>query len=77
VTVNGSPISNLEATEDTNTHLYFAYNHSGHEVIIKSVNVVPEFPSAVTLLPIMIIILLVAAIAKRRRMRDQKGCGTV
>ena len=77
VTVNGSPISNLEATEDTNTHLYFAYNHSGHEVIIKSVNVVPEFPSAATLLPIMMIILLVATIAKRRCMRDQKGCGTV
>jgi len=74
VTVNGSPISNLKATEDTNTHLHFTYNHSAHEVIIKSVNVVPEFPSAVTLLPIMMIILLGVAIAKRRRMRDQKGC---
>lgn len=70
VTVNGFLINDLKTTEDTNTYLYFTYNHSANEVIIKSVNVVPEFPSVATLLPIMIIILLGAVIAKRRLKRD-------
>lgn len=72
VTVNGFLINDLKTTEDTNTYLYFTYNHSANEVIIKSVNVVPEFPSTATLLPIMIIILPGAVIAKKRLTRDRK-----
>ncbi len=69
VTVNGFLINDLKTTEDNNTYLYFTYNHSSQEVIIKSVNAVPEFPSAATLLPIMIITLLGAVIAKRKPTR--------
>jgi hypothetical protein len=70
VTVNGSPINSLKTAEDTNTYLYFTYDHSAHEVIIKSVYAIPEFPSALTLLPIMLIILLGVVIATKRPPRD-------
>lgn len=73
VTVNGLPINDLKTTEDANTYLHFTYNHSTHEIVIESVNVVPEFPSVMSLLPAMAIALLVVIIAKRNVSRDQEG----
>jgi hypothetical protein len=72
VTVDGSPTSDLTITEDTHTRLRFTYSHLTHEVIIKAVNVVSEFPSAVILFPIMIIILLGVVFAKKGLQRDYK-----
>lgn len=66
VTVDLSPVKDLTVAEDTHTCLFFTYNHSTYEVVIEAVNVVSEFPSAVILLSIMIIILLGVVFVKKR-----------
>lgn len=69
VTVDSSPLNDLTVTEDTHTHLYFTYDHSNHstqEAIIKAVNVISEFPSAIMLLVSMTITLLGVFFAKKR-----------
>jgi len=67
VSVENSSINNLTITEDTTyTFLYFTYNHSTHEVIIKAAFVIPEFPSAI-ILPIFMLTTLLTVIILRRK----------
>ncbi|MGD0494764.1 MAG: PKD domain-containing protein [Candidatus Bathyarchaeia archaeon] len=70
VSVDGSPIDDLRVTEDTNTYLFFTYGHSTHEIIVVAVNVVPEFPSVVALLSILMVVSLGYVAATRRHPRD-------
>ena len=70
VTIGHSRVKDLAVTQDTNTYLFFTYNHSACEVTIEAVNVVSEFPSALILLLIMIVILLGVVFTKKRLLRD-------
>jgi hypothetical protein len=73
ITVDGSPVNDLKVTEDTNTSLFFTYTHSTHEVVIRAVHVVPEFPSATILILFMIIVLIGVFFAKKRPSRYKDG----
>jgi PKD repeat protein len=72
VSVDGSLINDLKVAEDTNTSLFFTYNHSTHEVVITGIHVVPEFPSASILVLFMAIVLICVVSAKKMRARGQK-----
>jgi hypothetical protein len=67
VTVDSIPPGSLTATENgTHTFLYFIYSHSTKKVEITSLNVYPEFPSAI-ILPFFITISLIAlTLAKKK-----------
>jgi hypothetical protein len=69
VTVDGSIINNLMVTEGTSTSLFFTYSHSTCEVIITAVHVIPEFPSVIALLSILIVASLGYVIARKKRSR--------
>jgi len=69
VTVDGSIINNLMVTEGTSTSLFFTYSHSTREVIITAVHVIPEFPSVIALLSILIVVSLGYVIARKKRSR--------
>lgn len=72
VTITSTPVNDTTVTENsTHTFLYFTYNHSTREVIIKAANVVPEFQSTIILHLPMIITLLGVVLAKKRLMREK------
>ncbi|MBT0160859.1 hypothetical protein G4O51_12840 [Candidatus Bathyarchaeota archaeon A05DMB-2] len=58
-------------TDDTNTYIYFTYQHSTHEVII-----IPEFSSSLILPILMIVTLLVLIVHKSKRKAFNVGTGT-
>ena len=63
VFVNGTevPYTLLPCSNSTHGYLYFTYNHSIQEVII-----IPEFPTRISMLLILVMLTTVIAICKRR-----------
>ena len=68
VTVGDSSPTYFPTSTNNGTHtfLYFAYNHSTHNVKITSTYVIPEFPAAIVL-PLFIIVTLIAGTLGKRR----------
>jgi len=57
ITVGNQTLQNYTELEDENfTYLYFTYNHSTQTVTIQGTDVIPEFPSSVTLLELLTLI---------------------
>lgn len=61
VLVNGLPVEFRNWTDTTNTYIYINYTHSEHEIVI-----VPEFPSAITLLPFIVFSAIAVVLAKKK-----------
>jgi PKD repeat protein len=73
VTVGGSSVENLKVSaEGSQTWLYFTYIHSTHQVIIVTVDAIPEFPLALIILFIITIITLGVIIARKRLLRNRQ-----
>jgi len=67
ITINSSPPTYLKAMEDADhTYLYFTYNHSTQEVQIKGIHVIPEFPTWISMLLILMVLTVTIAICKRK-----------
>jgi len=61
VLINGQPVESRNWTDESNTYIYFAYQHSTCEVII-----VPEFPTFFTMSLLMMATLLTSLIHRRK-----------
>jgi len=64
VLINGQPTEFRNWTDDTNTYIYFTYQHSEHEVTI-----IPEFHTWTSMLLILIILTVAISINKRRLLK--------
>ncbi|MEM2102693.1 MAG: hypothetical protein QXM22_04195 [Candidatus Bathyarchaeia archaeon] len=66
VFVNGAQVSSnlLSCSNSTHNYLCFNYAHSTHQVII-----VPEFPSALFLLLVMVLLATAMIIIKKKRVK--------
>jgi parallel beta-helix repeat protein len=62
VLVNGQPVESRNWTDESNTYIYFIYQHSEHQVII-----IPEFSPLLIMSLLMSTMLLVAIIRKRKQ----------
>ena len=68
VTVDGNPPTDFNVTNTTNyTYLYIAYSHDAKKVSITSTHVVPEFPTWMPKMLVLVILTVVIAIYKRPR----------
>ncbi len=69
VLVNGQPINYTIISHPTNTYLCFNYQHSTKNIKIQGTHAIPELPSTITLLPIMIFTLILIIVTKKRFLR--------
>ena len=65
VLINGQPVNYTILPHTTNTYLSFNYQHSTKNVIIQGTHAIPELPSTITLLPILIFTALLAIVTKK------------
>jgi hypothetical protein len=61
VLINGQPVESRNWTDQSNTYIYFVYQHSTH-----TVTVIPEF-SSFLIMPLFMVATLLAAIIHRRK----------
>ena len=73
ITVGDQPITNYTLIPNGNyTYLYFTYNHSTQTVTIQGTNVIPEFPSYIALLGLLMLITISLTFAKKKRFKKAK-----
>jgi hypothetical protein len=65
VLINGQPVQFENWTDNTDTYVYFTYQHSKRQVTI-----VPEFPPVAILLSIVLVTIVAVIIIKRRQNRN-------
>jgi len=65
VLINGQPTDFRNWTDDTNTYIYFTYQHSEHEIII-----IPEFTSPM-ILPLFMLATLIATILLKKKRKTK------
>jgi parallel beta-helix repeat protein len=61
VLINGQPVESRNWTDESNTYIYFTYQHSEHQVVI-----IPEF-SPLLIMPLLMSTMLLAAIIRKRK----------
>ena len=69
VLVGGEPVNYTIIPDENYTYLYFTYNHSTKTVEIQGTNVIPEFPSSITLLGFLMLITIPLIFAKKKRLK--------
>ena len=69
VLINGQPVNYTILPHTTNTYLSFNYQHSTKNVIIQGTHAIPELPSTITLLPLLIFTALLAIVTKKRLLK--------
>ena len=69
VLVNGQPINYTIIPDPVNTYLCFTYQHSTKQIKIQGTHAIPELPSTITLLPIIIFTALLAIVTKKRLLK--------
>ncbi|RLI41803.1 hypothetical protein DRO69_11145 [Candidatus Bathyarchaeota archaeon] len=73
ITVGDQQITNYTIIPDENfTYLYFTYNHSTQTVTIQGTGVIPEFPSYIALLGLLMLITISLTFAKKKRFKKRR-----
>ena len=71
VLVDGVPVTPTITESATHTFIFFEYSHSKKTVEIIGTHAIPEFPSALTLLLLMMLTLVAAALTRGRSRNQQ------
>jgi len=71
VLVGGEPVNYTIIPDENYTYLYFTYNHSTKTVEIQGTNVIPEFPSSITLLGFLMLITIPLIFAKKKSLKKR------
>lgn len=73
VLVGGEPVNYTIIPDENYTYIYFTYNHSIQIVTIQGTDVIPEFPSSVTLLGLLTLITIPIVFIRKKRYRKIKS----